>query len=97
MFSSGIRGVFGAHGQLAVGIFVLAVSIAFWVIGTMTIPGAEKLPWDWQPAVFIFHASMFALVLAAYAIIATALGYRATERVETAVVENIDEAGEVNL
>lgn len=40
---------------------------------------------------------MFALALAAYAIIATALGYRATERVETAVVENIEEAGTVDL
>lgn len=92
-----VRAFFGAHGQLGVGIFVFAVSVGFWALGTETIPHAASLPWRWSPSTFIFHASMFALVLAAYAIIATALGYRATERVETKVVETIERAGEVNV
>lgn len=91
------RWFFGAHGQLAVGIFVFAVSVGFWAMGVSTIPHAASAPWRWSPPVFIFHASMFALVLAAYAIVATALGYRATERVETAVVENIEQADHVNV
>jgi len=41
--------------------------------------------WNWTPSVFIFHASMFALVVASYAIVATGLGYKATERVEAYV------------
>lgn len=83
---------FGAHGQLGVGILVFVLSVAAWVLGSATIPNAAAPPWRWTtPGVFIFHASMFALVLAAYGIVATALGYRATERVESAVVENIEE------
>jgi hypothetical protein len=85
------RIAFGAHGQLAVGVFVSVVSTVFWVIGTITIPGALAWPWTWMPSVFIFHASMFALELAAWGIVATALGYKATERVEAAVIESVDE------
>jgi hypothetical protein len=81
-----LRAFFGARGQLVVGVFVFAVSIAFWTLGTLTIPHAAALPWRWTPSVFIFHASMFALALASYAIVATALGYRATERVEEHVL-----------
>lgn len=92
-----LRWFFGAHGQLAVGVLVCVVSVGFWTLGTLTLPGAASPPWAWSPSVFIFHASMFALVLASYAIVATALGYRATERVETAVVENIEQATNVNV
>lgn len=89
MLKTATKAVFGAHGQLSVGVFVYVISITFWVIGTATIPNAARWPWDWKtPAVYIFHASMFALVLAAYGIVATALGYRATERVEAHVVES---------
>jgi membrane protein implicated in regulation of membrane protease activity len=42
----------------------------------------------------IFWLSIEALFFAAYAVVATALGYRATERVETAVVENIENVRE---
>lgn len=77
--------VFGARAQVAVGIFACVVSLGFWVLGTVTIPGAASLPWHWSPAAFIFHASMFALVVASYAIVATGLGYRATERVEKVI------------
>lgn len=83
-----IRWFFGARGQLAVGIFVFTVSIVAWGYGT-TLHDAALLK-------FIFHASMFALVLAAYAIVATALGYRATERVEAKVVESIETEVKVN-
>lgn len=89
MIGGAARVAFGAHGQLVVGIFAFAGAVAAWVYGA----GLRG-----EPLVrFIFHASMAALVLAAYAIIATALGYRATERVETAVVENIEQADEVHV
>ena len=65
------------------------LSIAAWVYGS-SLRGEVLLR-------FIFHVSMAALVIASYAIIATALGYRATERVETAVVENIEHADEVDV
>lgn len=45
----------------------------------------------------VFLVSMEALFFAAYGVIATGLGYRATERVETAVVENIDRAEKVEV
>lgn len=45
----------------------------------------------------VFLVSMEALFFAAYGVIATGLGYRATERVETAVVENIENVEEVNV
>lgn len=92
-----MRWFFGAHGQLAVGIFVFAVSVGYWAVGTAKIPHAASSPLSWTPSAFIFHGSAFALVLAAYAIIATALGYRATERVETAVIENIEQVDQVNV
>jgi hypothetical protein len=89
--------VFEAKAQVVVGIVAFVLSIGFWILGTHTIRHAASLPWNWTPAVFIFHASMFALAVASYAIIATGLGYRATERVETAVVENIEQADQVDV
>lgn len=95
--SGAVRVVFGASGQLAVGVFTFLAVIAAWVYGS-GLKGETLLR-------FIFHASMAALVIAAYAIIATALGYRATERVEEKVVENaetvekadtVEQAGQVN-
>lgn len=83
------RVAFGAHGQLAVGVVTFLAAIAAWWYGS-TLQGEALVR-------FIFHASMAALVLAAYAIIATALGYRATERVEAQVVETIEHADEVNV
>lgn len=74
--------VFGAHGQLVVGVAVFTVSIAAWWYST-TLRGEALIR-------FLVHVSMAALVIAAYAIVATALGYRATERVEAHVVENIE-------
>lgn len=84
-----MRWLFGAHGQVAVGIILLLGSIATWYYGT-TLDGAALVR-------LIFHVSMAALVFAAYGVVATGLGYRATERVETAVVENIENAETVEV
>lgn len=73
-----LRAVFGARGQLAVGVSLFAGSVVAWAYGA-TLRGEELIR-------FIFHVSMAALVVAAYAIVATALGYRATERVEEHVL-----------
>lgn len=80
--------VFGANAQVAVGVTLFtmtAFQTYYWLAVT---PPTVK-------AVFI--VSMEALFFAAYGIIATGLGYRATERVETAVVEEIGTAHEVNV
>lgn len=82
------RIVFGAHGQLVVGVLTFVGSITAWVYGA-GLRGESLLR-------FLVHVSMAALVLASYGIVATALGFRATERVESAVtVEHADEV-EVN-
>lgn len=77
-----MRWLFGAHGQVAIGVIACVASVVTWGYGT-TLHGDALIR-------LLFHVSMAALVLAAYAIVATGLGYRATERVETAVVENIE-------
>lgn len=85
-----IASIFGARAQVIVGVFALCISLCFWGLGTATIPGAYAWAWNWTPSAFIFHASMFALVVASYAIIATGLGYKATERVESVVTEEAE-------
>lgn len=84
-----MRWIFGAHGQVALGAVLFFGSIGVWVYGA-TLHGAALIT-------LLFHVSMAALVFGAYSIVATGLGYRATERVETAVVQNIDHADEVNV
>lgn len=81
------RALFGAHGQVVIGILACVASVGVWVYGSM-LHGDALIR-------LLFHVSMGALVLAAYAIVATGLGYRATERVEAKVVENIEHADEV--
>lgn len=76
--------VFGAHGQLVVGVVAFLASVAVWWYGSK-LHGAALIR-------LLYNVSMAALVLAAYAIVATALGYRATERVEAQVVENVEHA-----
>lgn len=83
------RAVFGARGQLCVGVLTCVAAAVAWWYGA-GLRGEQLVR-------FIFHASMAALELAAYAIVATALGYRATERVEAKVVENIEHADEVEV
>jgi hypothetical protein len=84
-----LRIIFGAHGQLAVGVVACVVTLVAWGYGS-TLHGEALIR-------FLFHMSMFFGLLAAYAIVATALGYRATERVEAAVVEKIEKVDEVNV
>lgn len=72
-----------------VGAIACAVTVAAWFYGS-GLRGEELLR-------FLFNVSMFFGLLAAYAIVCTALGYRATERVEAKVVENIEHADEVNV
>lgn len=84
-----MRWVFGAHGQVCVGALFCAGSVATWIYGA-TLHGDALVR-------LIFHVSMAALLFAAYGIVATGLGYRATERVETAVVENIENAENVTV
>lgn len=82
-----MKDVFGAKGQLVVGVLMLVGSVAVWAYGT-TLSGQALIR-------LLFHVSMAALVFAAYGVIVTALGYRKTEVVETAVVNNIEHADEV--
>jgi hypothetical protein len=82
--------IFGAHGQIVVGILLFLIGTVFWIVGIFKIPNAAAWAWAWSAEVYIFHASMLALVIGGYNIIATALGYRATERVEEVIVENIE-------
>jgi len=84
-----MRWFFGAHGQVTLGALLCIGAVATWVYGA-TLHGEALVR-------LIFHVSMAALLFAAYSIVATGLGYRATERVETAVVENIEHADEVNV
>lgn len=83
-----IRAVFGAKGQLCVGVLAFVLSCLAWWYGT-ELSGEALIR-------FLFHVSMGALVLASYAIIATSLGYRATERVEAHVAQ-VENADEVNV
>lgn len=84
-----MKQLFGAHGQLAFGALLVAVTLfQAWYWGIHTKPSTDA----------IFWLSIEALFFAAYSIVATALGYRATERVETAVVENIENvSGDVEI
>lgn len=73
--------VFGAASQVVVGCaFLIATVYQTWYWGIHTHPTTSA----------IFYVSMEALAFASYAIIATGLGYRATERVEQVVVENME-------
>jgi len=83
-----LKAIFGAKGQVVFGIVCTVIGVYLWLHYTfLTKPGVDT----------VFQVSMFFGVVACYSIIATGLGYRATERVETAVVENIENADEVNV
>lgn len=92
-----IRALFGARGQVAVGVATFALGAVFWAVGTLVIPGAAIAPWRWEPVAFVFHVSMFYGEVACYAIVATGLGYRATERVEAKVEQADIEADEATV
>lgn len=80
--------LFGAKAQVIVGVaFFIAtvVQTFYWLVIT-------------PPTVMaVFLVSMEALGFTAYGVVATGLGYRATERVEAHVVENIEQADTVNI
>lgn len=69
-----VKLVFGGVGQITVGTLTFIGANFAWIYGS-TLHG-EKL------IVFIFHASMAALDVAAYSIIAAALAIKTAERVE---------------
>lgn len=71
--------IFGAKGQVIAGIIATIVALGAWAYWTFLSPPTVGV---------VFHISMFFGVVASYAIIATGLGYRATERVETAIIES---------
>jgi hypothetical protein len=77
--------IFGAKAQVVVGAIFLVLTVVQWIYWSIHAPTVSA----------VFQVSMEALAFASYAIIATGLGYRATERVETAVVENIESADKV--
>jgi len=83
-----VRLTFGAKTQVLMGVFFLVITVTqtAWWLGVQ--PPTVRV---------VFIVSMEALFFAAYAVIATGLGYRATERVETAVVENIEQADTVQV
>ena len=78
MIASALQGFFGAKGQVAFGVILTLIALGLWIFYTFfSAPDVRT----------VFHISMLFGVAATYAIIATGLGYRATERVEDVVVE----------
>lgn len=79
--------VFGAKAQVVVGVVFFLATLAqtfYWLVIT-------------PPTVMaVFLVSMEALGFTAYGVIATGLGFRATERVE-AVVADVEHADTVNV
>lgn len=82
--------LFGAKAQVVVGVLMLlatGVQTAYWLVIT-------------PPTVLaLFLVSMEALAFAGYAVVATGLGFRATERVESVVADtaDVEHADEVNV
>lgn len=82
-----MRILFGAKAQVVVGFVTIGAALITWGYYT----------WLSKPTVAaVFHISMFFGVAACYAIVATGLGFRATERVE-AKVADVKHADEVNV
>jgi hypothetical protein len=83
-----LNGLFGAHAQVIMGILMILATAVQTVYWTAITP----------PTVMaVFLVSMEALFFSGYGVMATGLGYKATERVETKVVENIENADTVNV
>lgn len=77
-----LRIIFGAKAQVIFGVLLTLLAIGLWCWYTFVTPPSVRT---------VFHISMLFGVAATYAIIATGLGYRATERVENVVVEAVDQ------
>jgi hypothetical protein len=89
-----LNAVFGAKAQVVIGAITFLMGVAFWIYIELVFSGQLM---DDPLVAAIFRVSMFFGLVACYAIIATGLGFRATERVETAVVENIENAENVDI
>lgn len=76
-----LGGVFGARGQITLGVILFAAAVGQWAYALAHLDDQALL------VRLLVHVSMEALVFAAYAIVATGLGYRATERVEAVVAD----------
>lgn len=80
--------MFGAKAQVVVGVLMIlatAIQTVYWTVIT-------------PPTVMaVFLVSMEALFFSGYGVMVTGLGYKATERVETKVIENIENADTVNV
>lgn len=79
----------GAHAQVALGAALTLAGIVGWPTTAVTVFRHEPQG--------VLGLSWLALILSGYNLMATGLGYRATERVETAVVENIESADNVEV
>ncbi len=81
--------MFGAHAQVVIGALMVLLAFVSWPIAALTFASKEPQ--------FIVALSELALIFSGYGVVATGLGYRATERVETAVVENIENVDSVEV
>lgn len=80
--------IFGARGQLVVGAILMIATIAQTVWWLFVTPPTVRV---------VFIVSMEALAFASFNQVASALGYRATERVEAKVVENVEKPEKVEI
>ena len=83
-----LRAIFGAAGQMVVGVLMVVATVA------QTVYWLKINPPPGDTAIFI--VSMEALLFAAYGVFGTALGHRATERVEQHIEADIDVDVDVN-
>lgn len=79
---SALAAVFGARAQVALGVLLTCAALVGWPLTAVTVFSGEPQG--------ILGLSWLALILAGYNLVATGLGYRATERVEKVVVEQMD-------
>lgn len=70
--------VFGAKAQVVVGVLFTLTALALWGFYTFFAAPTVRV---------VFHISMLFGVAATYAIVATGLGFRATERVEAQITD----------
>lgn len=81
-----MKTLFGAHAQVTIGVLCFIGGAVAWLWFIFNPPTVAA----------VFHVSMAFGLVACYAIIATGLGYRKTEHVESAVAE-IENAEEVDV
>ena len=74
-----LSGMYGARAQVALGALLTLGGVVAWPVTAATVFRDEPQG--------VLGLSWFALILAGYNLVATGLGYRATERVESQVAE----------